>query len=108
VLLVACSPPPRPKPPPERDAPDAKPMAPRSGKQFPAPPAGFATSDFVTIIGGDLTTYAIVGGRLELTGTTRLVNVDPNDDEVKYVLGIGYGDWADRDHPDDRPARSRW
>jgi hypothetical protein len=99
VLLVACSPPPSPKLPPERDAPDsAKPIAPRGpGKQFPPPPAGFATADFVTTTGGDLDAYAIVDGTLVLTGTTALAKLDPTNALTTH-LTLGYGGWADRDH----------
>jgi len=98
-VLVACSPPPRPKLAPERDAPDsAKPVAPRSGKQFPAAPAGFATANLVALYGGELTAYTLVGGTLKATGTTTLVKVAKGDEDEVLMLGIGHGAWADRDH----------
>jgi hypothetical protein len=95
--FVACSSTPRSKPP-ER-APDlAKPLAPRPGKHYPAPPAGFATAELVAISGGDLTTYATVDGKLQPTGTTSLAKIERGDPSLLAYFSLGAGGWADHDH----------
>jgi hypothetical protein len=97
-VLVACSPPPRPKPP-ERDAPDDKPAAPRpAGRNFPPPPAGFATADVVVLSAGTLTSYALANDKLQATGSVKLFEVAEGDEGESRMMGLGRGDFADRDH----------
>lgn len=64
--------------------------APRgSSPGLPPSPAGFASSDVVTMSGGELSTWKLVSDRLVNTG--RVVLVDEPD-------AGGNGEWADRDH----------
>jgi hypothetical protein len=96
ALVAACGAPPKQPLPPERDdAPETKesavsvttgePLA----KPLPAPPAGFATADLVTMYGGELATWSTADGKLTKLGSVVLAD-SPE--------AIGEGDWADRDH----------
>jgi hypothetical protein len=104
--LAACGTPPRKPLPPERnDAPDGKgsavsvttgtPIA----KPLPAPPAGFATADLVTMRGGELATWSAADGKLTKLGSVALADIPEADlAEAMAASSIGKGNWGDRDH----------
>ncbi len=103
-LAIGCGPA-APKPrPPDRDAPDrsasianGEPVA--AGASLPAPPVGFATSDLVTLVGGELTAWAITDGKLVKAGSATIAKLaDADIAEASAVWGLGNGGWVDRDH----------
>lgn len=106
LLVTACGGSPKQPLPPERDdAPEGKgsavsvtagaPVA----KPLPAPPAGFAAADLVTMRGGELATWSTADSKLTKLGSVILADVPEGDlVETMAVSGIGKGDWADRDH----------
>ncbi len=107
VLLAACGAPSKPPLPPERDDTPGKGSgvsvtageAVATAKPLPAPPAGFATADLVTMRGGELATWSAVDGKLTKLGSVTLADIPEGDlVEARAMSSLGKGHWADRDH----------
>ncbi len=108
LALAACGTPPKKPLPPERaDAPDGKgsgvsvasgdPIA--TARPLPAPPAGFAVAELVTMRGGELATWSTADGKLTKLGSVALADLPEGDlVEAMAMSDLGKGNWADRDH----------